>query len=349
MFAKIDTTAFPKTGLALLACLLATGCATEKALTEQTQPLQEQITRLEQAMRDANNATLREAREQVAGLAAKQAELDRRLTGDAAEIQALRDRVNTHEAAFRQVGVRLDEQAHHAAERAGLVDKRFADGEAATREVRQQVGALAAGQDAVDAAGVDLARRVGQAEDRVAEQGRFLSARTDAINAGQEADLAARKTAESAFDTRLTRAEDQLKDLSVLVQEAMAQAAKEIFLANGKEAFTVTLQGDKVIYPQNDPNVDPADAAKLNQLALQLGSLGKEYHLDIQGHTDNQSTDDNNYNLGKARAEVMRRYLHEKGGIPLSRMSAISYGANKPLDAYGSHNRRVYIRVLVLK
>jgi hypothetical protein len=30
-------------------------------------------------------------------------------------------------------------------------------------------------------------------------------------------------------------------------------------------------------------------------------------------------------------------------------MSTISYGANKPLDPVGGNNRRIFIRVLVLK
>ena len=126
-------------------------------------------------------------------------------------------------------------------------------------------------------------------------------------------------------------------------------AAKEIFLANGKEAFTVSLTDDKVLYPQNDPYLDPIDVAKLNQLAANLTKLDQEYHLDIQGHTANNSTEDNNYSLGKARAEVVKRHLHEKLGIPINRMSTISYGANKPLSESNGQNRRIFIRVLVLK
>jgi outer membrane protein OmpA-like peptidoglycan-associated protein len=151
-----------------------------------------------------------------------------------------------------------------------------------------------------------------------------------------------------ATEARLSAAEGKLQELSGLVQEALALAAKELFLANGREAFSVMLTDDKVLYPQNDPNLDPRDVAKLSDLAGKLGKLDQEYHLDIQGHTANTSTDDNNYSLGKARAEVVKRHLHEKQGISLSRMSTLSYGANKPLEN-GSSNRRIFIRVLVLK
>ena len=51
------------------------------------------------------------------------------------------------------------------------------------------------------------------------------------------------------------------------------------------------------------------------------------------------------------RAESVRRYLHETGGIPLDRMSTISYGDLKPVASNATlegrgQNRRVWVRVL---
>lgn len=256
MFASRSNSLLPMAGSALL--LLLTGCATEKTLTAQTQPLQAQIARVEQAV--SASASTSELREQTGQIAT-------RLTG-------------------------LEQQDRTV--------------QAETQALREQVEILKTRQAA-------------------------------------EADARAR------LEDRLARSEQRVAELSNLVTEAMALAAKDIFLANGKEAFTLNLTGDKVLYPQNDPYVDPRDAALLDDLARRLIELDQEYHLDIQGHTDNFSTDDNNYNLGKARSEVIKRYLHEKKGISLNRMSAISYGANKPIDKFGGNNRRIYIRVLVLK
>jgi outer membrane protein OmpA-like peptidoglycan-associated protein len=174
---------------------------------------------------------------------------------------------------------------------------------------------------------------------------RDAAAQTESLKARQDAS----GLAVSALDSRMNQAEQRLNSLTGQVQEALAASAKEVFLANGREAFAVTLTEDKVLYPQNDPTLDYRDAAKLDELAAKLDKLGQEYHLDIQGHTTNNSTEDNNYNLGKARAEVVKRYLHDKRGISYSRMSTISYGANKPLDPAGGNNRRIFIRVLVLK
>lgn len=313
---RYPTTA-PLAGSVLLSCLLMSGCATEKALTEQTQPLQEQVVRLEQSVAASNEAAARAAREQAASLAAKQANLEREFAAMRAGVQSLQDKTKAQDERARQAEQRLNDlaqmladQTKTATERAGQTDKRLAE--------------LGAGAD-------ETSRRMA------------------ALKAKQEADGASLNNADAALDGRVAQAEQRLKDLSVLVQEALAQASKEIFLANGKEAFTVMLTDDKVLYPQNDPSIDSRDAAKLDQLVERLAKLDQEYHLDIQGHTDDISSDDNNYNLGKARAEVVKRYLHEKKGISISRMSTISYGANKPLDVPGGRNRRIFIRVLVLK
>lgn len=276
--------AIPLACSALLA-LLMSGCATEKALTEQTRPLQEQVARLQQTVAADQASALRESQAQAASLAARQAELVQQMAALQAKLQSLDGRLEALAERGTQNESRLNDSARHSAELA-----------------RQQTTATAAA----------------------------------ASNA-------------SVLANRLDQTEQRLKALSNLVQEVMAEMAKEVFLANGKEAFTVTLTADKVLYPQNDPRLDPADAAKLDALVARLDTLEQEYHLDIQGHTDNISSDDNNYNLGRARAEVVKRYLHEKKNISISRMSAISYGANKPISRGSDQNRRIFIRVLVLK
>ncbi len=318
-----------------LSCLLLGGCASEKALLTQTQPLQDRLDRVEKDLATAGDAGLRAAEARTNSLAARQAELERQL----AQLQ-------TNQAA------RLDATETGMAARIGRIEKNLNELAEQTRKTAQQSTQLQARQDAARVNETTANARVGELEQRLNDMNRVAQAavqrasnKTDALNAKQEA----AEFAGNALNKRVSLAEAKLNTLSGLVQEALALAAKEIFLANGKEALTVTLTEDKVLYPQNDPNLDSRDAAKLNDLADKLGQLDQEYHLDIQGHTANNSTEDNNYSLGKARAEVVKRYLHEKKGISISRMSALSYGANKPLDPNGSNNRRIYIRVLVLK
>ena len=292
-------------GLAL-SSLMISGCASEKPLQMQTQPLQDQITRLEQQLTTSGEANVRAAQSQNENLATRQAALEKQLAAIQASLESMHLQAKARDAISEQQKSRIDVLAEALATKVGSLEKILS---AASDQTRSNASQVATAQTRLDAA----------------------------------------TGADNALDTRLNLAEQRLNTLSGLVQEALALAAKDLFLANGKEAFTALLTNDKVIYPQNDPNLDPRDAAMLDELANRLGKLDQEYHLDIQGHTANNSTEDNNYNLGKARAEVVKRYLHEKKGISLSRMSAISYGANKPQQPAGGNNRRIFVRVLVLK
>lgn len=176
--------------------------------------------------------------------------------------------------------------------------------------------------------------------DLVALSGRVagLNGRLDGV-AGQATRL----------DDRLGQAEKRLDGLAASVKEALALAAQENIRINGREAFAVLLTEDKTLYPINSPELGGQDIAKLDDLVRRLAGLEQEYHLEIQGHTDNIGTEDYNYELGKARADVVKRFLHEQRGISLSRMSVISYGAGLPLDGPGNRSRRINVRVLVLK
>ncbi len=302
----------PAASSLLLCCLLLGGCASEKALLNQTQPLQDRIDQVEHNLSSSNQATLRAAESRAEQLAGQQARQEQQLSQVQAALAQLQEQLKAAQTRSTDALTRL----------AGI----DADMKARLDNIEKQLAVTATG---AQTASHEVAERLGSVQTRL-----------DMADVND-------KNNDLAIKQRLSAAEDKLGLLSGQVQEALALAAKEIFLANGKEAFTVMLTEDKVLYPQNDPNLDPRDAARLNELAEKLSKLEQEYHLDIQGHTANNSTEDNNYSLGKARAEVVKRYLHEKQGISISRMSTISYGATKPLSS--GNNRRIHIRVLVLK
>ena len=96
-----------------------------------------------------------------------------------------------------------------------------------------------------------------------------------------------------------------------------------------------------------------ADEAKptLDDLARKVKSYNRAIYIEIEGHTDNVG--DANYNLilGEKRADAVRNYLNQEGGIPLHAMNTISYGETQPeadnsTSEGRSANRRVVIRVL---
>lgn len=115
----------------------------------------------------------------------------------------------------------------------------------------------------------------------------------------------------------------------------------------GKLVKQVFLTEDRIMYPANASDIPPQDAKALDSLARELKNGDTAYHIEIQGHTDDSGHPDFNQFLGEGRARAVRDYLHRRGGIPLYRMSTISYGATLPAadDPGAGANRRVKLLV----
>jgi len=69
----------------------------------------------------------------------------------------------------------------------------------------------------------------------------------------------------------------------------------------------------------------------------------------IEGHCDERGTTEYNIHLGQRRADAVREYLISKG-IPAERLSTISYGEDRPVDAghdeaTWSKNRRAQFQI----
>jgi len=89
----------------------------------------------------------------------------------------------------------------------------------------------------------------------------------------------------------------------------------------------------------------------LDEFAAKLKGDDKNVFIEIQGHTDSIGEAAHNLKLGEARAEAVKRHLNMKGGIPLHRMSVISYGETAPVAdnkvrAGRQENRRVVLVVI---
>jgi OmpA-OmpF porin, OOP family len=72
-------------------------------------------------------------------------------------------------------------------------------------------------------------------------------------------------------------------------------------------------------------------------------------HLHIEGHTDNEGTDQRNQNLSDRRARAVKHYL-EKKGIGDKRMDYKGYGSSKPIASNATpegmaQNRRVEMKL----
>ena len=94
----------------------------------------------------------------------------------------------------------------------------------------------------------------------------------------------------------------------------------------------------------------PTAIAQLDALAAALGSgeLDDERFL-IVGHTDARGKATYNKKLSAGRAETVKRYLVEKGGIAAVRLDTAGHGEERlkdKLDPEGAANRRVEISVI---
>jgi outer membrane protein OmpA-like peptidoglycan-associated protein len=324
--------------LSSLIALLFSGCATQEALTEQTRPMQDRLDRLEQALKASSEVG--DARHKAFG---------RDIDGLKSAVKVLVARLDEQGGRTHALAKRLDEAAAGAASQAERIAETETRLDKLATATRQAVEQSAENQAA-------LSERVSQAELRLDELATVGRQAADS-GADEQDRLAERMSqAELRLDelattvpARLAEAEQQIEALSGSVKEALVLAAQENIRLNGKEAFAVLLTEDKTLYPINSPELGAQDIAKLDELVERIGKLEQDCHLEIQGHTDNLGTEDYNYELGKARAEVVKRFLHERRGIPLGQMSVISFGAGSPLDRSGSNNRRIAIRVLVPK
>ena len=154
-----------------------------------------------------------------------------------------------------------------------------------------------------------------------------------------------------AHDGRISKNESDIAQLSRTAQEAMDRASAAGKLAAGKLVYEVALADDTLKF-KSDKTVLSADAmAALDAFAAKLKGDNKNVYIEIQGHTDSRGEADANLRLGEQRAEAVRRYLNQKGGIPLHRMAAISYGESAPIASNmnrdgRSQNRRVVLVVL---
>jgi outer membrane protein OmpA-like peptidoglycan-associated protein len=132
--------------------------------------------------------------------------------------------------------------------------------------------------------------------------------------------------------------------------EALGRANAAHKLAEGKFLYQEILSDDAVKFPTNGDELSPEAQSRLKTLADKLKADNRNVYVEIQGFTDAQGSHKHNLQLGEARAEAARRYL-AKQGVPLNRISTISYGEEEPVAPNNTRsgraqNRRIVVVVL---
>jgi outer membrane protein OmpA-like peptidoglycan-associated protein len=143
----------------------------------------------------------------------------------------------------------------------------------------------------------------------------------------------------------------KLEELSKSSADALKRAEEAGMLAKGKVVFEQTFNEDRIRYTTGSWELDDAAKAALDELAGKVKALDRAVYIEIQGYTDNRGGEASNEMLGQQRAESVRRYLNKQHGLPLGRMSTISYGETAPVADNKTkdgraQNRRVVIVVL---
>lgn len=113
-----------------------------------------------------------------------------------------------------------------------------------------------------------------------------------------------------------------------------------LFLAETKKALV--LEG--ALFATDRAQLTASSKAALDEVAASLRDW-PEVHVEIGGHTDSTGSDAHNLDLSQERAESVRQYLISQG-VAASRMTAVGYGATRPIDSNDtkegrSRNRRV--------
>jgi len=153
-----------------------------------------------------------------------------------------------------------------------------------------------------------------------------------------------------ANQSRLDDQEQSMGEISQTAQEALERAIAAGKLAEGTFLFETVFSDDKVQFGFDESSLSDTAAQALDIFVEDLKSRDESVYIEIQGHTDSTGGEAYNIELGQRRAEAVRRYLNQRG-IPLARMSVISYGMAAPIADNStpegrSVNRRVTVVVL---
>ncbi len=141
-----------------------------------------------------------------------------------------------------------------------------------------------------------------------------------------------------------------LAQLDQTTKDALDRATAAGKLAEGKFLYSMVLSDDSVKFPVDSSKLSPEAQQRLTDFAEKLKTDNRNVYVEIQGHTDARGKDGINQRLGEERAEAVRLFMNQHG-VPLNRMSTISYGKADPVAdnktrAGRAQNRRVVLIVM---
>lgn len=133
-------------------------------------------------------------------------------------------------------------------------------------------------------------------------------------------------------------------------QDAMARANAAQTSAQHPFNYSVVMKDDTVKFDSAKSDLSPDAQTFLTSFAEKLKTENQNVLIEIQGHGDSHGSKAYNRALGEKRADAVKRFLAAQG-VPLPRMSTISYGEEDlkaPETSPEAHaaNRRVVLVVM---
>jgi peptidoglycan-associated lipoprotein len=159
--------------------------------------------------------------------------------------------------------------------------------------------------------------------------------------------VAAEDTKVQATQTRVDQHDTRLGQLDQATKDALDRATAAGKLAEGKFLYSMVLSDDSVKFRNASAKLSPEATQRLADFADKLKNDNRNVYLEIQGHTDARGANALNARLGEERAEAVRLFMNQHG-VPLNRMSTISYGKADPVADNKTRTGRAQNRRVVL-
>ena len=159
-----------------------------------------------------------------------------------------------------------------------------------------------------------------------------------------------RETDEALSDVR-----SRVEGAKSVGDQAMAQANEATAMAEkaarGKLLWSVTLSESNLKFEFGQSGIPGEAEGTLDDLIDRIKGFDRAVYVLIEGYTDNTGPEQYNNELGMKRANAIRDYLFEYGGIPLHAMNTYSFGEEDPVADNSTRegraqNRRVVVKVL---
>jgi len=187
-------------------------------------------------------------------------------------------------------------------------------------------------------------------EDYVNQQVAAEDAKSQASAQANASDINGVKTTVGQQQASLNQHQTHLSQLDKTSQDALDRATAAGKLAEGKFLYSMVLSDDSVKFPAASSKLSPEAEQRLTAFVEKLKGDNRNVYVEIQGHTDATGADAANQRLGEQRAEAVRLFMNQHG-VPLNRMSTISYGKSNPVAdnktrAGRAQNRRVVLVVM---